>query len=245
MVTTKGIVIREKSIGDNDKYLDILTEDLGVIEVRAKSSKKLTAKAFASCNIYTYSSFCLREYKGKYYIDSTTPINSFFGIATDIEKISLVVYFTDILKHTATDREESAKVLKIFLHALHYLEHEKLPTEQIKSVFEMLIMSAIGYEPNLGNCNTCDSQDTYFFSIEYACLYCKNCKPSNAMEISAPVVIALRYIITSELNRAFMFRLKDKKHLESLALLTQKYVFYHLDMSFRSLDYYYQIKSKG
>ena len=47
------------------------------------------------------------KYKGKYYIDSTATITSFFGIATDVEKLALVVYFTDILKNTATDKEEA------------------------------------------------------------------------------------------------------------------------------------------
>ena len=245
MITTKGIVIGERSIGEQDKFLDILTEDLGIIEVRAKASKKLTSKAFASCNIYTYSKYCLREYRGKYYIDSTSTIHPFFNIATNIEKLALLNYFTDILKNTGADKEEAKRVLEIFIHTLFYIEIDKLPLEQVKAVFELLIMCEIGYTPDLGDCKVCGSDATYYFSIEDACLYCEKCKPQNAIKMPIPTVIALRYILVSDLNRAFMFKLKDKSYLDCLGLITQKYVFYHLDMPFKSLDYYYKIKSKG
>lgn len=245
MITTKGIVIGERSIGEQDKYIDILTEDYGIIEVRAKASKKLTAKAFAACNIYTYSQYCLREYKGKYYIDSTKHLMSFFSVATDIEKFALVNYFTDILKNVTADTYEARQLLHIFIDTLYCIELNMFPIKQIKAVFEFLVMAQVGYEPDLGVCKGCGSEIAYYFSVEDACLYCEKCKPQNAIEVPIPTLIALRYISVTELKKVFMFKLKDEKYVDILGQITQKYVFYHLDMSFKSLDYYYKVKSKG
>ena len=244
LITTKGIVIREKSVGENDKYLDVLTDKLGVIEISAKGSKKMTSKSFASAQLYAYSEFCLKEHKGKYYIDSCKPINIFYGLREDVEKIALVVYFTDILKHTATDENEAEAVLRIFLLTLYYLENGKYPIEQIKSVFEMKLMSQIGYEPEINCCSLCGNTDSAFFSIENASLYCDLCKHDGQVKLPIGTVKALQYIVNSPIDKAFSFNLKGES-LSKLSQITQKYVFYHLDMSFKSLDYYYKIKTKG
>lgn len=245
MITTKGIVIGERSIGEQDKYVDILTEDLGIVEVRAKSSKKLTAKSFASCNIYTYSFYTLREYKGKYYIDSTSPIVSFFDIATDIQKLALLNYFTDILKKTAADKDEGKRVLDILIRAMYHLMIKKIPMEQVKAVFELRIMCEIGYAPDLEECRGCGSESVRYFSVEDSCFYCEKCKPANALPTPVPVVIALRFIFVSDNDRAFMFKFKDESFLSVLGQVTEKYVFYHLDMPFKSIEYYNKVKSEG
>ena len=44
LITTAGVVIRERQIGENDKFVDILTEKNGVIEVSVKGVKKSTAQ---------------------------------------------------------------------------------------------------------------------------------------------------------------------------------------------------------
>ena len=243
LITTKGIVIREKSIGESDKYLDVLTEKLGVIEIKARGSKKMTAKSFASAQLYAYSEFCLRESKGKYYVDSTKPNKRFYGLREDIEKIALVVYFTDILKHTATDENEAAAVLRLFLLTLYYLESDKYKVEQIKSIFELKLMSQIGYEPDLYACTICDN-DASYFSIENASLYCDKCKQAGYIALSPATLKAMQHIVNSPIDKVFNFVIKGDS-LKQLSIITQRYVFYHLDMSFKSLDYYYKVKTKG
>ena len=44
LTTLKGLVLRERSLGDNDKFLDILTDGSGLIEVLARGVKKPNSK---------------------------------------------------------------------------------------------------------------------------------------------------------------------------------------------------------
>ena len=74
LTTVSGVVIRERQSGDNDKFLDILTETDGVVEVMAKGVKKFTCQFASASQLYAYSKFCLTQRRGRYYIESAETI---------------------------------------------------------------------------------------------------------------------------------------------------------------------------
>lgn len=44
MTEFEGVVLRERAVGEQDKFIDILTKERGVIELSAKGSRKINAK---------------------------------------------------------------------------------------------------------------------------------------------------------------------------------------------------------
>lgn len=44
MIILEGIVLKERSVGEQDKFIDILTKEKGVIEISAKGAKKINGK---------------------------------------------------------------------------------------------------------------------------------------------------------------------------------------------------------
>lgn len=245
LITVKGIVIRERSIGERDKYIDILTDTMGIIEVSAKGTKKLTGKNAAASALFTYSTFCLEERKGKYYINSSAPITSFYAVGQDLEKLSLAVYFTEIIRFAASTEEDCGEVQRLLLLSLFYLCKEKSSCEIIKSAFELKLMCIIGFMPDAEACIGCGRlEDLYGFSIENSGLLCSNCcSEKNCVPVTASCVKAIRHIIYSETDRVFSFSLVGKS-LEQLIYISENYVRFHLEHSFKSLDYYYSIKPK-
>ena len=89
LITTYGIVIRERNVGENDKFIDVLTSDLGVIELSAKGVKKITSKSFSSAQLFAYSKFCLNKKNDRYYINSAEPVRIFYDIRLDVENFAL------------------------------------------------------------------------------------------------------------------------------------------------------------
>ena len=69
-------------------------------------------------------------------------------------------------------------------------------------------------------------------------------QPAMAVLISPATLKAMQHIVNSPIDKVFNFVIKGDS-LKQLSIITQRYVFYHLDMSFKSLDYYYKVKTKG
>ena len=57
MTTVEGIVLKERSVGEQDKFIDILTGENGVLEVSVKGAKKINGKSGSSAQLLAYSRF--------------------------------------------------------------------------------------------------------------------------------------------------------------------------------------------
>ena len=80
MLTTKGLVLRERSLGENDKFLDILTDGAGLLEVLARGVKKQNAKNASVSHSFCYAEYCLSDSGGRYVLNSAEPIRTFYGV---------------------------------------------------------------------------------------------------------------------------------------------------------------------
>lgn len=59
MLTIVGIVIKERPVGEQDKFIDVLTSNDGVIEITVKGARKINGKnrTFPSCLLIQGSAF--------------------------------------------------------------------------------------------------------------------------------------------------------------------------------------------
>ena len=77
LITLKGLVIGQRSIGENSCFLDLFTDKLGLIEVMAHGVKKIGGKNFGASSLFSYSTFCVNKSSRGYTLNSTEPICSF------------------------------------------------------------------------------------------------------------------------------------------------------------------------
>ena len=80
MITEEGIVLKERSVGEQDKFIDILTKTRGVIEVCVKGAKKITGRSGSSTQLFAYSRFCIDQRGERMYLNSAEPIHIFYGL---------------------------------------------------------------------------------------------------------------------------------------------------------------------
>lgn len=251
LTTIKGIVIRERQSGDNDKFLDILTDTHGLIEVMAKGVKKITCQFAAASQLYAYSKFCLSKRRDRYYIESAETIRIFYPIRESLDKLSLVSYFSEIISYAQfPDKNGNKDVLRLFLNVLHYLSEGTRDDVLLKCIFELRFMAETGHMPNVVGCTICNTYSAaeMFFVIRNGTLYCGKCFSGygkcDAVQISAPVLHAVRHIVLTDFDRLFNFKLSN----ESLALLSsisEQYLVIHLGRAFKTLEFYKGIQSSA
>ncbi|MDE6781658.1 MAG: DNA repair protein RecO, partial [Ruminococcus sp.] len=61
MITIKGIVLKEKNVGEHGKFIDVLTAENGVIELTVKGARKINSQFLSSTQLFAYSQFCYSE----------------------------------------------------------------------------------------------------------------------------------------------------------------------------------------
>lgn len=246
MTTVKGIVIKERSAGEQDKFIDILTEEYGVIELTVKGAKKINGKSGSSTQLFAYSVFCYSQRKDYMILNSAEPIRIFYGLRDSLSKISLASYFADVLRFCIKPETKNGGIMRLFLNTLHYLEKNLRDEKMLKSIFELRLMSEIGFMPDVLACRECGvfEPSELFFSVRESCFCCKDCFHGNADEwykVKISVLSAMRHILLSDFDRLYNFRTSPET-MNRLSLIAENYLVFHLERNFRTLDFYKSLK---
>lgn len=243
LITTDGIVIRERSVGENDKFIDVLTRDLGVIEISTKGVKKITGKNSAAAQLFAYSKFCILKKNNRYILNSSEPIKSFYELRLDLEKLTIASYFAEIIKFSVLSEEPSYSVLRLFLNTLHFLSNGERSIKLLKFIFEMRIMCEIGLMPDLVACKICIcyENEKMFFISSKGSLICGDCLKNEAEDDVFPLngssLHAMRFVVFSELEKVFSFTANDKT-LDEVCEASENYLSWQLGRSFKTLEFF-------
>ena len=255
-----GVVIRERSAGDNDKLLTLLTAEHGKMLVTGKGVRSLKNKNMASTQMFCFSSFVITKNRGGYYhIYESDLLESFFGLRRDIVPLSLATYICDVVDHCSVEDSGDVPLMRLLLNTLYAISSAKKPYEQIKGAFEMRCAAVCGLSPDLDGCAVCgtDEAPMYYLDILGGCIVCADCMSKRRIDdvvdvdvssewtrplvsLSPELLAVLRHLIGCDISRLLAFALpEDMSHDYTAAC--ERYLLHHLGRGFDTLDFYKQI----
>ena len=249
LITLNGVVIGQRTVGENNCFLDILTDKLGLIEVTSHGAKKLGSKNAGISSLYTYSQFTLSKNKGRYTINSGEPICSFHNLSSSIEALSLAVYFSEVIRYCTTSEEDHSDILRFVCMTFFQLAKGKLALDFIKAVFEFRFITHIGFMPDLRACRECAcyQSDEMYFLPKTGSIICSDCyeeSPSSYEDyifLMTPTVLhTLRYVAYSDVNKMYSFTISQQS-LNVFGAISEYYLLTQLGRGFDTLTYYKSI----
>ncbi len=248
MLTTKGLVLRERSLGENDKFLDILTDGAGLLEVLARGVKKQNAKNASVSHSFCYAEYCLSDSGGRYVLNSAEPIRTFYGVSSDISKFALANYFAEMTLYVATQERSNSEVLRLILNSLHFLTQNNREELLLKSIFELRLLSEIGLIPNLIGCCECLKYTAPYmqFDLRGGRLYCEDCFGSRDLRevevLDEKLLHYVRFIALTDMQKLFNLSV-PKEYLPLISQITERYAEIQLDRRFPTLDFYKSLQN--
>lgn len=246
-IETKGLVILEKSVNESDRLVTVLTREEGVVRAFAQQAKKIKSNKLCATQLFSYSRFTIFKGRDKYIINDAQPIEVFFDLRRDIERLSLAQYFCELAGVLAPQEAEAGDFLRLMLNSLHFLCKATRPNAQIKAIVEMRMLSLAGYMPNLVCCAGCScyEADEMIFLPRKGLIYCANCFQDSgepAVKLSRGALTGLRHIIYSDFEKLFSFSMSPQG-LKELSNASEQYTLCTVERSFNTLDFYRQMKT--
>ena len=252
LITTVGAVISVRDVGDNDRFITVLSPDMGLVEISVKGAKKLGSGNNASTQLFACSKFCFRERSGRYYLNSSEPVKIFYGLRLDMQKLALASYFSEIITCAVTAGQTANDIYRLFLNSLYMISEKEADCDFIKFVFEMRVSAALGMMPGLLGCDECYRSDVpLYFLIKQGIFLCDEHMQTRVLypnkyniEITPGMFEAIRFVCLSELDRIFSFRLSEDA-LKKLGKISELYAQEHFERHFRTLDFYHSISASA
>ena len=240
---TDGLILKEQNIGEKDKLVTVLTRHNGLVRAFVRGAKSVNNRKNSSTGMFCFSKLCLYKTKESYIIDEAEPIELFFELRSDLEKLALAQYFSELIMTLVQEDEAAEEYLRLILNSLHFLAKGKMPVEQVKAITELRLMCIAGYMPNLVACDRCGEYETntMYFDVEDGLLYCENCM-SNSMlfPLDIGLIKALRHIAFSDFEKIYSFKMEEQA-LPDLSYITEKYLLSKLQRNFKTLEFYKDI----
>ena len=237
-LNTQGLVIKETTTGENDRIVTLLTKDMGVIRAFANGAKNIKSRTLSSTQLLCCSNFSVYSGRDAYIINEAQPIEVFFNLRSDIERLALAQYFCELSIELAPKEDEAEEYLRLMLNSLHFLSDGKRPQPFIKAVTELRMLTLAGYMPNIIACSDCGKyeDESMLFDTQNGTLHCRDCG-GRGINIPLGVLTAMRYICFSEFKKIYSFTLSDSG-LAMLADISEKYLLSQLGRHFKTLDFY-------
>ena len=241
MIKTDGIVLREQQTGERDRLVTLLTREIGVIRAFVNGARNPKDKNAAATGLLCFSDFSIdKSQKGVFVVREASPKEVFFALRNDLVKLSLAQYFAELAYELSPREERADEFLRLLLNAIALLSGESRPSDQIKAVVELRMLTLSGYMPSLVACDGCGAflTETMQFCPGSGRLFCSDCTaPEPHIDVSESVVSAMRHICFSEPEKVFAFRM-SAAGCTALADVCERYLRMVVPARFRTLEFY-------
>lgn len=240
-IKTKGMIVREVNTGEADKIVTIFSKNFGKITGTAKNARRPKSNLVAGTQFLCYSDFVLYKGKEMYSINSCDIIEPFYEIRNDIIRLTYAAHIIDIILDIIQENQPASKVLQLLLNTMHMLCKSDKNPELLVRIFELRLMSILGYAPNVKGCMECGSEEMsggLAFSFSKCGVLCSACKIKDklAMDISAGTYRTMNHIIYSSPQELFSFNVSDTV-LNELGRINRRFLKDRLERDYTKLEF--------
>ncbi len=240
-----GVVLRTTDYKESDRILTVLTDQNGLMTVKAQGCRRGNSPLAAATQLLVYSHMTLFAYRDYYTLQEAAVQEQFLGVREDLVKLSLASYFAEAAQCVGVEGEPNGELLSLLLNSLYALDKLKKPPELIRAAFDLRCMTLAGYAPLLDACAVCGVAEPAEprLDLQEGVLHCGACQagPGRSVPLTAEMLAAARHIVYGDPKRLFSFALPPGQ-LAPFAALASAYLTTQLERAFKTLDFYLSMK---
>ena len=221
---TSGIVIKRMNFGEADRILTILTERFGKVKAIAKGVRKTKSRLAGSLEPFMVLDLQLHEGKSFFIVTGSVIEREFSEVHSNLQKTSQAFYIGEIADKILQENQRIHGVFEIFAEAL--AEIDVSGSEFLLRIFELRIIEASGFKPELYQCIHCKEkvtpEDNFWDSTEGG-IICRSCQQKfhHGKRISDDLIKIFRLIDRGEYDLLKRVNLKKEIEEEAEAVLSE------------------------
>jgi DNA repair protein RecO (recombination protein O) len=193
---TPAIVLRSIPYGESDQIVTLYTLDFGKIKGIAKGAKRSRKRFGNTLEICSYirATFFEKETSDLVRLTDCELVRPYAGLREDITQLAWASYLIELVNEMTAERIKNKGLFRLLILFLNLIDRGILK-EEIQRVFEVRLLSLLGYQPQFNHCIRCQkglSEEKFFFSAREGGVFCPSC----AVDLSSLVPVSLGTIKT-------------------------------------------------
>lgn len=245
---TDGLIIKENNVGESDRAVVVLTRDRGLISAFVSGARSLKSKNAASTALLAYSSLAISKTKDTFRITEAEAHEVFFGLRSDIMKLSLAQYICELCRTLVPYETGGDDFLRLALNSLYFISTSKRGLYFVKAVTELRMMTVAGFMPDLVGCRECGSDAAFplFLDLTGGDMLCRNCMREKSAapgfaELDRTTFAVMRHIVYSDFEKLYSFSVPENS-ARVLSGATERFLLAQTGYRFKTLDFFHSLE---
>ena len=179
----------------------------------------------AGSQLLCFGEYVLRKSNDMYTIQSSDPIEIFYPIRVDLDKLNYAATIVKIITDVTTENQNNYHILKLFLNTLYIISESDKNLDFILSVFRMRLLKILGFAPNVDECVSCGEKEKLTeFSIKDDGFKCESCSrlDKSSIKLSEGSKYAIIYSLKADSKKLYSFNIVDTS-LKEFELISRLY----------------------
>ncbi|MGO4107295.1 DNA repair protein RecO [Paenibacillus sp. YAF4_2] len=216
----EGIVIRSMDYGEGNKIITLLTKTNGKLGVMVRGAKKVKSRHASLAQPFTYGEFVFFRNKGLGTLNHGEILESHHLLREQLDLSAYAAYLAEVTDKTLQEDESGALLFEQLKAGLAAMVEGKDP-QIVSHLYEMRILDAAGYSPELEFCVGCSSdQGPFRLSPHSGGVLCPRCarNDAQALVMSDGAYKLLRLFSRMDIRRLGTIQVKPetKKELKKM-----------------------------
>jgi DNA repair protein RecO (recombination protein O) len=196
--TTEAIVLKRHNLGEADRIATLYTPGEGKLRAVAKGVRRPASRLAGHLELFSLTVLQLARGRELDVVTQAETRAAFRNVREDLTRTSRAYYALELVDRFTPDRLPNRAVFDLLAELLHVLD-EPAPSPLALHWFEVHVLAALGYRPQLAHCVACRAEiapGPNYFSHPLGGVLCPACGPSEptAQAIPVNVLKALRYL---------------------------------------------------
>ena len=183
---SEAIVLRVRTIGENDLWVDFLTPDHGRLHGIARhgrKSEKRFGTVLESLNVVRLRFLETGSLVG---LEEAGLADRGHCLDKDLGRLTSALYLIDLVRELVPDRNPDPKIYTLLKDSLAALDlAEPRSVEDLVMKFEYHLLDNCGYTPHLKKCLSCGKErsraEKFVFVYSQGGIYCAACLPRTSI----------------------------------------------------------------
>jgi len=204
----------------------------------AKGARRPKSALLAGTQIFCFGEYLMYKGSNTYHINSVEPIEVFYNIRTDLDKLKYAVHINKITQDVTHENQNCYQILQLLLNTLYTISETDKNLDLVLGVFKMRLLCILGFTPKINECINCKQKEGLnYFSLQDNGFKCQVCsrQDTSCINMSKSTQNAIKYIITAPAKKLYSFSIKDES-LEEFKLITKLYFNDKLEKEYKIED---------
>jgi DNA repair protein RecO (recombination protein O) len=178
---TNVIVLKSRNLGEADRVLMLLSEDLGKFQAVVKGARRERSRFVGSTLSFNYLKAMFFTGKNLDTLSQAELIHPFSKLREDLTYLAYASFWIELIDSFVPEKVEVKEVFNFLLAAFLTLEQTADPA-LLNLAFQIRLLNYLGYQPELDVCTACHQPlaagaqaDELYFSATAGGVICRKC----------------------------------------------------------------------